>query len=292
MIKRPLYSNFARSTLASGISDTDTTMSVKVGEETRFPQPVREGDYFPVLIQKPDYSYEIVHCTDRTDEDLTIERGKEGTSALSFSAGAVVMNVLTADTLAFYLNSYWAREEETPTQVDDSSFTLPGDKTDRFHKNRAVYLFQDSSGPGYVDSVAYDSDSDETTITVMNINVDSGLVGVDFGQDKRSAPRYTVDVVGEVSTQNSDYTVGPAAGEYIHADTSDGAITITLPSSPSDGDFVGIRDKASTFGDNNLTLDGNGKNILGDSTFTFDVTDQPVEFEFNADRDEWIIARR
>ena len=95
---------------------------------------------------------------------------------------------------------------------------------------------------------------------------------------------------GEVVEVSSSYTL--SSGEFAHADTSGGAFTIYCPDSPSSGDFIGIRDKASAFATNNLTLDGNGKNILGDSTFVFDVDDQPADFEFNSNRNEWIFARR
>ena len=38
---------------------------------------------------------------------------------------------------------------------------------------------------------------------------------------------------------------------------------MTLPSSPSAGDFVALKDYAGTFGTNALTIDRNGSNIQG-----------------------------
>lgn len=54
-----------------------------------------------------------------------------------------------------------------------------------------------------------------------------------------------------------------AAGDLILANTTSGAFTVTLPSSPSVGDAVGFIDVASTFDTNNLTIGRNGKTIMG-----------------------------
>lgn len=45
--------------------------------------------------------------------------------------------------------------------------------------------------------------------------------------------------------------------------TSTGTITLTLPAAPSMGDIVRIFDVQSTFDTNNLTVDRNGKPIMG-----------------------------
>ena len=44
-------------------------------------------------------------------------------------------------------------------------------------------------------------------------------------------------------------------------DTSSSAYTVTLPATPSSGDYVEIFDRLNTFGTNNLTIDRNGSNI-------------------------------
>ena len=53
------------------------------------------------------------------------------------------------------------------------------------------------------------------------------------------------------------------AGEGYFVNTTSGAITVTLPASPSSGDTIAIKDYAGTFASNALTIARNGKNIQG-----------------------------
>jgi hypothetical protein len=53
------------------------------------------------------------------------------------------------------------------------------------------------------------------------------------------------------------------AGDRILADTSGGAFTVTLPTSPAVGDEIHILDSAASFDNNNLTVARNSKKIQG-----------------------------
>jgi hypothetical protein len=55
----------------------------------------------------------------------------------------------------------------------------------------------------------------------------------------------------------------PLLEKDILLDTTSGAVTVTLPASPSAGDTIAIKDYAGTFGTNALTIARNGKNIQG-----------------------------
>ena len=70
---------------------------------------------------------------------------------------------------------------------------------------------------------------------------------------------------GAVDWQTTKKTANFTAvsGEGYFCDTSGGAFTLTLPSSPSAGDIVALKDYASSFGTNNLTLGRNGSNLNG-----------------------------
>ena len=53
------------------------------------------------------------------------------------------------------------------------------------------------------------------------------------------------------------------SGDGFFVNTTCGAITVTLPSSPSQGDIVALKDYANTWDDNNVTLARNGSKING-----------------------------
>ncbi len=69
---------------------------------------------------------------------------------------------------------------------------------------------------------------------------------------------------GQWIVVGSAYTA--VAGDLIQADTSAGALAITLPASASLGDTILIQDAKLTWNANNLTLIGNGLLINGGST--------------------------
>ena len=71
------------------------------------------------------------------------------------------------------------------------------------------------------------------------------------------------------------------AGDYILANTSGGAFTVTLPATPSVGDAVIFFDARNTWATNNLTVGRNGENILGSaSDLTADVDNSRLELVY------------
>jgi hypothetical protein len=73
---------------------------------------------------------------------------------------------------------------------------------------------------------------------------------------------------GSVNWQTSIKTTGftAASGEGYFCNTSGGAFTLTLPSSPSVGDIVAIKDYGSSFDTQNLTIGRGGSNMNGSAT--------------------------
>jgi hypothetical protein len=63
------------------------------------------------------------------------------------------------------------------------------------------------------------------------------------------------------AVQTSGFTAVAKRGYF--CDTTSSAFTVTLPSSPTIGDFISFVDYAGTFDTNNLTIARNGKNIQG-----------------------------
>jgi len=79
--------NDASSTLASGISDSDASLTVASGEGAKFPST------YPFNIRIKD---EILQCTNRSTDTLTVTRAQEGTTAVAHASGKAVELVITA----------------------------------------------------------------------------------------------------------------------------------------------------------------------------------------------------
>jgi len=76
---------------------------------------------------------------------------------------------------------------------------------------------------------------------------------------------------GRTGTVNWDTTAKTASftavsGEGYFVNTTSGAITVTLPATPSAGDIVSVADYAGTAGTNNITVARNGSNINGEAS--------------------------
>lgn len=79
------------------------------------------------------------------------------------------------------------------------------------------------------------------------------------------------------------YTTGQTAenGKGYAMNTTSGALTVTLPASPSAGDLVGIKDAYGTSATNNITINPNGGNIEGDSSnVVIDVNGAAIELTY------------
>jgi hypothetical protein len=68
-------------------------------------------------------------------------------------------------------------------------------------------------------------------------------------------------VTWDTTAKTADFTAISKVGYFV--DTTSGAITVTLPATPSAGDIVGLVDYAGTFDTNALEIDGNGEDIEG-----------------------------
>ena len=67
----------------------------------------------------------------------------------------------------------------------------------------------------------------------------------------------------QTSIKTATFTA--ASGEGYFCNTSGGAFTVNLPSSPSVGDIVALKDYSGTFGTNNLTIGRGGSNLGGNA---------------------------
>lgn len=83
-----LHANFARSYLAEALTDVATTLALVEGTGALFPAPT--GGDWAWLVLDDGVVREIVKCTGRATDTLTVERAQEGTSAAAFEAATTV----------------------------------------------------------------------------------------------------------------------------------------------------------------------------------------------------------
>ena len=107
-----LFANNAFGTLATSINTTATSISLQSGQGARFPSPTG-GDIFYATLVNQANELEIVKCTGRVNDTLTVQRAQEGTPARSFVAGDRVELRLTAAGL-----SDFAQDEPTVARLD------------------------------------------------------------------------------------------------------------------------------------------------------------------------------
>jgi len=96
------------------------------------------------------------------------------------------------------------------------------------------------------------------TITSSGLNVTGVVTATSFVGDGSGLTNVSPF---NWTTKTSNYTALAKDGLFVN--TSSGPITITLPSSPSTGDYIHFLDLNGTFATNNLTVARNGNNIIG-----------------------------
>lgn len=130
------FTNVARATLASGISDTATEITLSTGAGTRFPvantglEPVSpDADWFKIVFQDVTGQFEIAYArTHASDSDVVtnILRGQEGTTAQSWGVGTIVGLRLTAADIEYSLNAAAALSEQVADLADQVALIVSG----------------------------------------------------------------------------------------------------------------------------------------------------------------------
>lgn len=97
-----IFANNATGKLGGDITTSSTTLILQTGNGILFPSPTG-GNYFPITVVKSDGTLEIMKCTERTSDILTVTRSQEGTTAKSFSIGDRVSLRITAKSLSDFV---------------------------------------------------------------------------------------------------------------------------------------------------------------------------------------------
>lgn len=97
-----LFTNNAQGALAVGIDADDLLLTLENGQGAAFPLP-SNGHVFRVTLQDNAGNIEIMTCTARNADLLTVQRGSEGTTPRAFLAGTPVGLRLTAGALTGFM---------------------------------------------------------------------------------------------------------------------------------------------------------------------------------------------
>jgi len=91
------------------------------------------------------------------------------------------------------------------------------------------------------------------------------------------------------SIKTTDFTASNGEGYFVN--TTSGAVTVTLPGSPSAGNIVAVCDYAGTSNSNNITIARNGSNIEGGTdNATLDVARESKTFVYVDGTQGWLIV--
>ncbi len=116
------YSSISvETTLASGISNSATTMTVASGTGSALMGGVTLAagnvDIFTVALDVDTQNEEVVYITQVSSDTFTIVRARAGTSAISHTGGATVKHVLTSDDLNFYTAGVATADAAVPESI-------------------------------------------------------------------------------------------------------------------------------------------------------------------------------
>jgi hypothetical protein len=98
-VTRYLHTNNASSNLRTAINAATSTIQVTAGQGVLFPNPVTGDGFFVTVEDRRIGRSEIMLCTARSSDTMTVTRGQQGTVPQSFSVGVNVSNRLTAQVL-------------------------------------------------------------------------------------------------------------------------------------------------------------------------------------------------
>jgi len=176
----------------------------------------------------------------QTLTNKTLTSPKIGTSILDTN-GAELFKLTATSSAVNELTYANAATGNKPT------FTATGDDS-----NIGISLQPKGTGTVTIDALTFPA-ADGSADQVLKTDGSGTLSFTDMGGGSVSWQ------TGAIKT--GDFTA--AAGEGYFVNTTSGTITVTLPSSPSAGNIVAIKDYAGTFVDNNVTVGRNSSNIDG-----------------------------
>jgi hypothetical protein len=140
------------------------------------------------------------------------------------------------------------------------SGTLTAVRVVQFPATQKTYMVYNNTGGGYALTLRLGASGNTMSVVngKMRIVATDGTNWYDVFSLAGLGEAWTEKVVGD-----SPYTASD--GDNLFCDCSSGAITITLPASPTIGMQVKIVDGDGSAGTNNITVDGGSEKVQGDA---------------------------
>lgn len=228
------FTNFATSTLAAGITNVQTSLSVFAGDGIKFPV-LGAGDYFYATLENLSGTREVIKVTARTVDSFdTIVRAQDGTTALAWNAGDKVELRL----VSVNLNDVPKLDEANTFSGPASTFTNP--------PNMTSPLTVSNGGIG------------TNTLTLNNV-----LLGNGISAPKVVAPGTSGNVLtSDGTTWNSTTPVKAVQIQPISASVAANALTISASA-------LSLDFRSTTLGSGTVTtVAGTPSNLVVPSTAT------------------------
>ena len=297
-----LFKNNAFSTLASGIGTSDTSITVDTGDGALFPSPTGTDYFYATLIDTAG-NLEIVKCTSRSTDTLTVTRAQEGTTATAYSTGDRIELRVTAAGLTDVISQCTTAQAAAEAALD--SFD------DRYLGAKSSAPAVDNDGDALIDGALYFNTTDDemyvydlgntTWITVSNTATSvaaaaSAANAATSESNAAASAAAAAAVVGGLWTSVVTLTTGTTNIEiadgrtYYLCDTSGGDITINLPAiGINEGITYGLQ-KVGASNSVNVVRDGTDT-INGGTSYTLSADTEVVTLVANdTSPDDWIAT--
>jgi len=216
----------------------------------------------------------VVITVPNIEKDYVIVNNSGGTATIS-AGGSTTVSIGTGSKSYLFVDGAAAVQTCIPTAVpggsntqvqfnDNGSFAgssnLVWDGTNLNIGATGEARFQDTTGGQYVGLKAAGTVSSSFTLVLPTATGTANQVIQTDGSGNLSFATVSGGAEWQ-AVQTTNFTA--TAGEGYFINTSSAAITMTLPASPSIGQFISVIDYSGTFDTNNLTIARNGKNIQG-----------------------------
>ena len=201
-----LFADNATSTLAANIGPSAVSITLAPGDGVKFPAP-SAGQQFTLTLNDAatHLAFETCYCTARSGDVLTVVRGREGTTALSWVIGDLAFNGPTSGTMAALLQT---------VHMTDASLS-PVFATETVNGNLSVGGNAGVSGTMTSGAVATGT-ATATTVNATTINASGAVHGAN------------VTASAAVSGQSVSSTTTVAAGSSVSAgNTVSAGTTVT-----------------------------------------------------------------